>query len=98
MDIVLARTQEVKKVHAYVLAGLTKAQENQMVAEAFFCTKSFHHVPERSEGFDRMLRVVVVPRHPVIAEKRQHLLRFFSKRSLTFTVVSLCKLLSEIRR
>lgn len=44
-----------------------------MVAEAFFCTESCDHAPERSEGFDRMLRVVVVPRDPVIAEKCEQL-------------------------
>jgi hypothetical protein len=44
-----------------------------MVAEALFCTKSSDYVPERSKRFDRMLRVVVVPRDPVIAEKREQL-------------------------
>ena len=34
VDVLLARTQEVKKVHAHILAGLTKAQKNQVVAEA----------------------------------------------------------------
>ena|SRR5437660_1763648 len=73
VDVLLARTQEIKKVHAHVPAGLTEAQKNQMVAEAFFRTNSSDHVPERSERFDRMLRIVVVPRDPVIAEKREQL-------------------------
>jgi hypothetical protein len=58
--------KEIQKVHTNVLAGLTDAQENQIVAEASFCSNSSDDVPELGEGFDRMLGIVVVPRNSVI--------------------------------
>jgi hypothetical protein len=36
VNILLARTEEIQKVHARVFAGLADAEENQVVAQPLF--------------------------------------------------------------
>src|SRR5262249_31487879 len=73
VDVFLARTKEIQKVYTNVFAGWTVAQKNQIVAEAFFRSDSSDDLPERREGFDRMLGIVVVPWDSVIGENREQL-------------------------
>jgi len=71
VDVLFARTQKIQKIHAHIFAGLADAQQNQVVAETFFRSNSADDAPERSKGFDGMLRVVVVPWHAIKTEKRE---------------------------
>src|ERR1017187_9547348 len=70
VNVLLTRTEEIQKVHAHVFAGLADAQEDQVFPDALFGRDSAKDLTKRGEGFDGVLRVVVVPRHPVEAQKR----------------------------
>src|SRR5215831_5364074 len=84
VDVLLARTQKTQKVHANVLTGLTDAQENQILTEAFFRSNSSNDAPKRGEWFDGMLCIVVVPRDTVIFEKGEQLVSVLLQARLDF--------------
>jgi hypothetical protein len=73
VNVLLARTEEIQKVHAHVFAGLADAQHDQVVAKTFFGSDSPDNAPERSKGFDGVLCVIVVPRHAIETQKREQL-------------------------
>jgi hypothetical protein len=67
VNVLLTRPEEIQKVHAHVFAGLADAEEDQVVAQSLFRSHSIDYMPKHCEGFDRVLRVVVVPRHAVVS-------------------------------
>ena len=97
-NVLFSRPEEIEEVQAHVFAGFTDAQKDKVVADAFFRSDSVDDLPERSEGFDGMLSVVVVPRYAVKAQKRKELVEILSNRSLTWIAISLCRGTSEICR
>jgi hypothetical protein len=77
VNVLFTGTEEIQKVHAHVFAGLTKAQQNQVISESLFGGDSTNDLAKRCERFDSVFSVVVVPRHPVEAQKRKELVSVF---------------------
>ena len=70
-NVLLPGTKEIQKVQAQVFAGFAEAQKNQVVPDAFFGGNSRYDMPKRSERFNGVLCVVVVPRYAVEAQERE---------------------------
>src|SRR5207244_1410299 len=71
------RNLEIQKAHTHVFAGFAKAQQNQVVADALFGGDSPNDLAKRSEGFDGVLSIVVVPWYPVELQEREELVSVF---------------------
>ncbi|MGO8736024.1 MAG: hypothetical protein ACLQVM_24885 [Terriglobia bacterium] len=69
LDVLLPGPEEIQKVHPGVLAGLAKAQQNQVVSEALLGGDSPNNLAKGGESFDGVFGVIVVPRDPVEAQK-----------------------------
>lgn len=67
VNVLLARTEEIQKVHAHVFAGFADAEENQVVAQPLFCGYAANYLTKHRERFDRMFRIIIIPRHTVEA-------------------------------
>jgi len=72
-DVLFPGTEEIQKAHTHVFAGFAKAQQNQVVADALFGGDSPNDLAKRSEGFDGVLGIVVVPWYPVEVQEREEL-------------------------
>ena len=66
VNVLLARAQEIEEVHTPVFAGLADAEKDQIVIKSVLGRRPQHHVSKCCERFDRMLRVVVVPRNSIV--------------------------------
>jgi hypothetical protein len=73
VNVLFPGTEEIQKVHTHVFAGFAKAQQNQVVSDALFGGESPNDLAKRSEGFDGVLSVIVVPRYPVEAQECEEL-------------------------
>lgn len=71
VNVFLARTEEIQKVHAHVFAGLADAQENQVFPDAFLGGRAFNDIPEFGKRLDGVFSIVVVPRNAVMLKKRE---------------------------
>src|ERR1039458_2490373 len=79
VNVLLTRTEEIQKVHAHVFAGLAEAQEDQVFPDALLGSASSKDLAKLGEGFDGVLRVVVVPRYAVETQKGKELVAVLFK-------------------
>src|ERR1039458_197580 len=73
VNVLFSRPEEIEEVQAHVFASFADAQEDKVVANTFFRGDSLDDLPERGEGFDSVLSVVVVPWYTVKDQKRKEL-------------------------
>jgi hypothetical protein len=73
VNVLFSRPEEIEEVQAHVFTGFADAQEDKVVADAFFRSDSLDDPPERGKGFDGVLGVVVVPWYPVEDQKGKKL-------------------------
>jgi hypothetical protein len=73
VNVLFSRSEEIEEVQAHVFTGFADAQEDKVVADAFFRSDSFDDPPERGKRFDGVLGVVVVPWHSVEGQKGEEL-------------------------
>jgi hypothetical protein len=69
IDIHLVRSQEIQKANAPVSTGLTKAQQHLVFTDTLRRGASFNRIAQTCECLDRMLSVIVVPRHPIVLQE-----------------------------
>jgi hypothetical protein len=77
MNIQLSRTEKIQKFHAHAFAGLAKAQQNQVFANALFSCETAYDMASRCKWFNGMLRVIVVPWNPVKTQISEQLVSVF---------------------
>src|SRR5215471_18480163 len=63
--------QELHKTNPPPLAGLTKAQENQILTQPFLCSHSLDIFAQFAKCPDCILGVVVVPRYVIVLQERE---------------------------
>jgi hypothetical protein len=61
VNVLFSRPEKIEEIQAHVFASFANAQKDKVVADAFFRSDSVDDLPERSEGFDGVLSVVIVP-------------------------------------
>src|SRR5207244_2695887 len=76
-DVLFPGTEEIQKAHTHVFAGFAKAQQNQVVADALFGGDCRNDLAKRSDGFDCLLSIFVVPWYPVELQEREELVSVF---------------------
>ena len=74
VNVFLARAQEIEEVHTPVFAGLADAEQDQISLDTIFCRDAVEYMAKFGERFDRVFSVVVVPRNPIVIEKREEVL------------------------
>ena len=74
VNVLLARAQEIEEVHTPVFAGLADAEQDQISLDTIFCRDAVEYMAKFGQRFDRVFRVVVVPRNPIVIEKREEVL------------------------
>ena len=77
VDVLFARAQEIEKIQPLVFARFADAQQNQIFSSPLFSAAPSDDIPKRGEGFDRVLGIVVVPRHSIKAQKCKQLFLIF---------------------
>jgi hypothetical protein len=73
VNVLLARAEEVQKVHAHVFAGLANAEKDEVFPNRFRGPTPLNNIPQCRKSFDGMLRVVVIPRNAIVLKKREEL-------------------------
>jgi len=73
VNVLFSRAEEIEGVQAHVFAGFADAQEDKVVANTFFRSDSLDDLPERGEGFNGVLSVVVVSWYTVEDQKGKEL-------------------------
>jgi hypothetical protein len=63
------RPQELKEAYAFEFAAFANAKKNQVFPNSFFSGYTVKMSAEQRECFDRMFRVVVIPRYSVKIQK-----------------------------
>ena len=63
VNVHFPRPEKIEEVYAHIFTGFADAQEDKVVADAFFRSDSFDDPPERGKVFDGVLGVAVVPWH-----------------------------------
>src|SRR6266852_7999540 len=92
VNVLFPRPEEIEEIQAHVFAGFADAQEDKVVADTFFRSDSLDDLPERGQGFDGVLKALLLFHGtPSKIRKVKSLSRFFSNRSLTFIAISLCR-------
>src|SRR5438132_1628388 len=57
VNVLLARTEEIQKVHAHVFARLADAQQDEVLFNCLRCPTPLHNIAKACKSFDRMLCV-----------------------------------------
>jgi hypothetical protein len=73
VNVLFSRPEKIEEIQAHVFASFANAQKDKVVADAFFRSDSVDDLPERSEGFDGVLSVVIVPRYAIEVQKCKEL-------------------------
>ena len=71
VNVLLAGTEEIQKVHAHVFAGLADAQKRQIFLHSFRRCESVNDAPQPCERLYCMLGIVVIPRNTIVFKKRE---------------------------
>jgi len=79
VNVLLARTEKIQKVHTRVFAGLADAEEDQVFLNAFRCGQPFNDASEPCESLDCVFSVVVIPRDAIVVEKCEKFVAVFFK-------------------
>ena len=84
VDILLTRAEEIEKVQTSVFAGLAHAEEHEIFLDSFLGRCTSNDLAQRREGFNCMLRVIVVPRHSIVAQKGEEFVTVLFKAFFAF--------------
>src|SRR6266545_1109899 len=68
----LFRQKEFERVHVVKFASRENTRQDEIVAERTFGETSVCVLSELGKEFDRVFSVVIVPRHSVVIQKREH--------------------------
>src|SRR4029453_8608432 len=69
----------MQKTYAFVSAGLTEAQQDQVLTEPLLAQHPGRMLPVVRKLLDGMLGIVVIPRHAIVMEKRKQLVLIFEQ-------------------
>ena len=68
-DVLLSGAEETQKIDVLVLAGLADAKKDEVICQAAHRGRAGNGLPKSGKGLDGMLRVIVIPGHPVVLQK-----------------------------
>jgi hypothetical protein len=77
MNVLLARTKEIQKYHIVSFAGFVNAQQNEIFGNAILGGRTANGLPQKHKSLDCMLRIIVVPRNPIVIKEGEKLVPFF---------------------
>ena len=89
VNVLLARTEEIQKVHAHVFAGLADAQKNQVFLQALFSGTPAITSRSCANALMACSALLLCQGTPSWLRKVKSLSRFRSNRSLHFVAASL---------
>jgi hypothetical protein len=79
IHVFVTRTQKVPKIYSSITACFTHAEQNKIILDASLRATTSKHASERREGFNSMLRRVVVPWNVIVLQESKKFLAIFLK-------------------
>ena len=89
VNVLLARTEEIQKVHAHVFAGLADAQKDQIFLNCFRCKRSRTIFRSFANALTACSALLLFQGMPSKLRNVNSLFRFFSNRCLHLRATSL---------
>ena len=71
VNVLLTGAEEIEEVDPFEFAGFTDAEQDQILFDSLFGREALEVPSQKGKGFDRMFRVIVVPRYAVVVQKRE---------------------------
>ena len=73
LDVLFTGTQKIQEIQALIYAGLTNAEENQVLSDAFLRCRACDYISQSGNSLHRMFSVIIIPGNAIVCEKREQL-------------------------